>query len=371
MNWSYAVFLPASRVTGPILATEESIVRSAVTTNLKIEDQTNRILLILAVLLAVLLIIVIWLSWLLARMITRPVDQLRAGATALGQGDLSYRVDIRSGDEFEDLARSFNRMAGDLKENIEVLKITTAEKERYTKELEIAKEIQDSFLPETVPRLEGYGIAAANEPAMEIGGDLYDFIPAGKNREGFVIADVSGKGVSAALYMALSRTLLHASGEAEGDPSRAVRVANRLIAEDARSGMFITVFYGVLDAAERTFTYVNAGHNPPLLVRRDGTACWLGGAKGIALGVVPEVNITPASEELAPGDVLVLYTDGVTEAFNTADEFFGEERLAACIGEYRAGSAEEILAALLREIRAFTGAAPQSDDITVIVIRVL
>ena len=151
-----------------------------------------------------LLAVVIFLSWRLARIITRPVDALKAGAIALGAGDLDYRVDLKTGDEFEDLAVSFNTMAADLRTSIDNLRRTTAEKERYTKELEIAKEIQDTFLPESTPAIPGIGIAAATIPAMEIGGDFYDFIPAGEDRWGIVMADVSGKGISAALFMALS-----------------------------------------------------------------------------------------------------------------------------------------------------------------------
>lgn len=371
LNMSYAVSIPVNEVTAPIKDTAYQIGTATIETNQMIKNQTTRILHVLAVLFVIILIIVIILSWLLAGMITRPVDALREGASVLGRGDLSYRVDIRSGDEFEDLAGSFNRMAEDLRTNIENLKITTAEKERYSKEMEIAKEIQDSFLPESVPQLPGFGIAAANYPAMEIGGDLYDFIPTGRDRVGFVIADVSGKGVSAALYMALSRTLLHASGEAEPDASRALRNANRLISEDARSGMFITVFYGILNTASRSFTYVNGGHNPPLLVHGDGTASWLDQAKGIALGVVPDVSIEPVTFGLSPGDLLVLYTDGVTEAFNEKDEYFGEERLMEVVVRNRALSAGDLLTALLAEIRQFAGPAPQSDDITIIVLRVL
>ena len=371
LNMSYAISVPASGIGAPIKETGGKILKATVQTNQKIRDQTLGILHILALLFVVILVVVIILSWLLARMITRPVDALKEGAAILGSGDLSFRVSIKSGDEFEELAGSFNTMAGDLRTNIETLKKTTAEKERYSKEMEIAKEIQDSILPESVPQLPGYDVAAANYPAMEIGGDLYDFISVGPGREGFVIADVSGKGVSAALFMALSRTLLHVSSEGEADPSRAIRNANRLMAEDSRSGMFITVFYGVLSAHEHLFTYVNGGHNPPLLVKSDGTSCWLDLAKGIALGVVPDVSITPVTLPLTRGDVLVLYTDGVTEAFNEKDEYFGEERLMDCVTRNRALPAQALLSTLLSEIHTFTGTAPQSDDITLIVIRVL
>jgi len=369
LNWSFGVSMPESEILAPILITEAKIALETKETGARIAEQMDRVLSIFALLFCLLLLIVILLSWRLARIITRPVDTLKAGAVALGAGDLDYRVDLQTGDEFEDLAVSFNTMAADLRTSIDKLRRTTAEKERYTKELEIAKEIQDTFLPESVPAIPGIGIAAATIPAMEIGGDFYDFIPAGEGRWGIVMADVSGKGISAALFMALSRTLLHVSGGTASDPTAAVRQANQWIYEDGRSSMFVTVFYGVLDPAAMQFSYVNAGHNPPLLVREAGGEELLG-SRGIALGVVPEVSIASTTLDLRPGDLLVLYTDGVTEAFNDLNEAFGEERLSAFLLANRALPARAVLDELVAEIRRFAGGAAQSDDITLVVVKV-
>ena len=369
LNWSFAVSLPETEILAPIQKTEAKIARETEETGARIEEQTEGVLLIFALLFCLLLAVVIFLSWRLARIITRPVDALKAGAVALGAGDLGYRVDLKTGDEFEDLAVSFNTMAQDLRTSIDNLRRTTAEKERYTKELEIAKEIQDTFLPESTPVIPGFGIAAVTIPAMEIGGDFYDFIPAGENRWGITMADVSGKGISAALFMALSRTLLHVSGGTASDPAAAVRQANRWIYEDGRSSMFVTVFYGVLDPAAMQFSYVNAGHNPPVLVRGDGVQ-ELSGSRGIALGVVPEVSIASTTLDLRHGDILILYTDGVTEAFNDQNEAYGEERLREYVLSSRAQPARAVLDGLVAEIRRFAGAAAQSDDITLVVVKV-
>jgi phosphoserine phosphatase RsbU/P len=369
LNWSFAVSMPESEILAPVQKTGEKIALETEEAGARIAEQTDRVLAVFAFLFFLLLAIVIFLSWRLARIITRPVDALKAGATELGSGNLGYRVDLKTGDEFEDLAVSFNTMAADLRTSIDNLRRTTAEKERYTKELEIAKEIQDTFLPESTPAIPGIGIAAATIPAMEIGGDFYDFIPAGKDRWGIAMADVSGKGISAALFMALSRTLLHVSGSTAGDPTAAIRQANRWIYEDGRSSMFVTVFYGVLDAAAMQFSYVNAGHNPPLLVR-DGGVQELGNSRGIALGVVPDVSVAATTLDLRPGDILVLYTDGITEAFNDLDEAFGEERLRDYVQAGRAMPARDILDGLVAEIRRFAGGAAQSDDITLVVVKV-
>ena len=369
LNWSFGVSMPEKEILAPVLKTESKISLETKQTGIRIAEQTDRVLAIFSFLFFLLLAVVICLSWMLSRTITRPVDALKAGAVALGAGDLDYRVDLKTGDEFEDLAVSFNTMAEDLRVSIDNLRRTTAEKERYTKELEIAKEIQDTFLPESTPAIPGIGIAAATIPAMEIGGDFYDFIPAGKGRWGIVMADVSGKGISAALFMALSRTLLHVSGGTASDPTDAIRQANQWIYEDGRSSMFVTVFYGVLDPAVMQFSYVNAGHNPPLLVREDRVQ-ELCKSRGIALGVVPDVPIAATTIDLRHGDILILYTDGVTEAFNGQNEAFGEERLKDFVLANRAKPAAAVLESLVAEIRRFAGGAAQSDDITLVVVRV-
>jgi sigma-B regulation protein RsbU (phosphoserine phosphatase) len=261
-------------------------------------------------------------------------------------------------------------MAADLQQNIDTLQRTTAEKERYKKEMEIAKEIQVTILPESMPVIPGFEIGATTIPAMEIGGDLYDFIPVTGDRWGFVIADVSGKGVSAALYMALCRTLIRVCCTEQDNPHDVIRKANRLIYEDGRSSMFITVFYGVLDPKKMTLSYVNAGHNPPLLVRGDPPRAEILEGHGIALGVVDDVSIPLSFIPLEQGDLIVLYTDGVTEAFNAQNEYFGEDRLVASLCRNRSRPVQEIMAALLEDIRIFCGTAPQSDDITLILVRV-
>jgi len=370
MNWSFAVSLPVSEITAPIKPTRDRITSAALDTSGRINDQTDRVRDIFVVLILALIVVVALLAFFLARIITRPVEALKKGALALGRGDLDYRVRLDTRDEFEDLGRSFNRMAGDLKQNIEDLRRTTAEKERYTKELEIAKEIQLSFLPESIPKIPGYDLAAVTIPAMEIGGDLYDFIELERGHWGLVIADVSGKSVSAALYMALCRTLLHAAGSEHPDPTPAVQWVNRMLFDDGRSGMFITVFYGVLDPVRGTVAYVNAGHNPPLVLRKNDEKARFLECGEIALGVIPEVRAVSHAVTLEPGDILLMYTDGITEAFNEEDADFSEERLVAFLEKNRSLPSRELLDGLLAEIRSFRGNAPQSDDITMMVLRV-
>jgi phosphoserine phosphatase RsbU/P len=247
--------------------------------------------------------------------------------------------------------------------------------ERKNTELAIAAEIQQSFLPDTISQMEGYDIAASSIMAKEVGGDFFDVIPLevvplGKGQMGIMIADVSGKGIPAALFMALSRIVVRVNAIWYGSrPAAAIRDANAIISHDAKSGMFVTLFYGFLDAATRTLIYVNAGHNPPIHFHTsDGTLTELP-ATGIAMGALPDAAYTQESVQLAPGDVLVLYTDGITEAENAQLDMFGVERLEETILASRGLSANELAQVILDAVRSFTGDHPQSDDITLMIIR--
>lgn len=237
------------------------------------------------------------------------------------------------------------------------------------KELDVAREIQKSFLPECCPVVPGYQLSAYWKSARRVGGDFYDFMPLANGNLGIVVADVADKGVPAALFMALSRTLVRATAMGGRTPADALRRTNELILSDARSDLFVTAFYGVLDPRRATFTYANAGHNPPIWLRaRSGRAYYLN-LPGIALGVIPEVNLREETIALGPGDVLALYTDGVTEALNDRDEELGVPRLEQVIRENVSRSADEIVAAIQQAVDAFTGDVQPFDDVTLVILK--
>ena len=244
-----------------------------------------------------------------------------------------------------------------------------AELERKRQELKIAYEIQRSFLPDAIPLLRDFELAALNLPAKEVGGDFYDFIPLSEDKLSLTIADVSGKGVPAALFMALSRTVVRANARGNSDVAEVIRDANSMITADSKAGMFVTLFYALVDSKKKSLTYVNAGHNPPLLFRETSSDLILLQAKGIALGVIEEVELEEVEIGLKSGDILVLYTDGVTEAINAACEEFGQERLMRVIKENRTLSAHDILEHIRAEVVAFAGEQPQFDDITLMVLK--
>jgi phosphoserine phosphatase RsbU/P len=241
----------------------------------------------------------------------------------------------------------------------------TLEKEKT--EMEIARNIQQSFLPKNGPSVNGFDIYALNVPAKEVGGDFYDFIDLGNGRSGLVIADVSGKGVPGAIYMALSRTVLRATSSQASGPAQAVAEANRLIAETSESGMFVTLFYAVLDHSSGCLTYANAGHNPPLLLRKEVFTELEG--EGIALGATDDAVSEEKALPLKSGDIVLFYTDGVTEANDPSGEQYGEERLRAILAKLSASPAQLIVEGIKEDVIDFAKGAAQYDDITLMALK--
>lgn len=243
------------------------------------------------------------------------------------------------------------------------------ERQKIMQELDIARNIQQSLLPSTTPIVQGADVTAFSLPAKQVGGDFYDFIPIADNTLGLVIADVSGKGVPAALFMALSRALMRANSLNDPRVAHAVRQTNRLIMEWASSGLFVTLFYAIMDTVTRTMHYVSAGHNPPFLYRHRTGEIEKLEADGIALGVMEDIELEEKEITLETGDVVVLYTDGVTEATNLQEQDFGEDRLMEFLTTHHELSAQELIAQIQQRVLAFTGEAPQFDDITLMVVK--
>lgn len=255
--------------------------------------------------------------------------------------------------------------------NLRTERETRAELEARKAELRIAAEIQQTFLPAKISVPEGYEIAAISIPAREIGGDFYDVIALGGGRTGIAVADVSGKGVPAALFMALSRTVLRAAAVWHKDADETLNDANQVIARDAETGMFVTIFYAVLDPVRNTLEYVNAGHNPPLFLAATAEAPVPLMPTGIAAGALEESRYSQACRPLEPGDLLVMYTDGVTEATDGSNEMYGEERLVSCVLANRSKPAEEVMAAVQGDLMEFCAGEAQFDDITILVLKVV
>jgi serine phosphatase RsbU (regulator of sigma subunit)/class 3 adenylate cyclase len=240
---------------------------------------------------------------------------------------------------------------------------------QMTRELKKARQVQGSLLPEKPPEIPGWGLEVLLEPAHETSGDFYDFLLLPENNLGIVIADVTDKGTSAALYMALSRSLWRTFAiNHPTEPEQTMAETNRRILADTHGGLFITLFYGILNPQNGNFIYCNAGHHPALLVRANDSSVEELEHTGMPLGVFDDATWSRGSVEIKAGDALVLYTDGVTDAQNMAEEFFGLERLEEAVKKYHTKPAKELHELLLKEVSDWVGDAPQFDDITLMVI---
>ncbi len=290
---------------------------------------------------------------------TRPLGALRVYRA--GDGMAYSKEDCT-------LLELFASQAAIVIENADLIQ-TRVRQSQLENELQNARRVQRQLIPFEPPRLRGYQIAALWHPAKQVSGDYYDFIPLADGRVAFVIADVSGKGLDAAMFMANTRATLRASAVAGDDPATIIARANHTLAQDSLGGMFVTMFFGILDPSNGSFTYVNAGHNPPLFWRAAARTLDTLEIGDRALAITNDFVYRPHRLTLNLRDLLLLYTDGVNEATNAADAQFGMERLENTIRQNASASARQIIRQLDQRVRAFTGAFPQSDDITVVALR--
>lgn len=311
----------------------------------------------------------------LARSITGSVHELFAGTQRVRLGDFTRKIDISARDQLGELAESFNSMTA----SIENLLIEQAEKKRLEEELRIAHEIQMSLLPQGPLGFKGLSVTTTCVPAREVGGDYFDVLPLDDHRVGVLIADVSGKGTSAALYMAEMKGLMLSLSRIHSSPRELLIEANRIIAEHLNSRSFITMIYAIIDMRARTLTYARAGHTPLLclpgasapsrelrLLAPDGMVLGLNLDKGEMFERLLQEETLPIYE----GDLFLLFTDGISEAMNAADDCFGETRLGDIVREHAHLPSDQLRERILREIAAFVGDAPQHDDMTMILLRV-
>ncbi len=243
------------------------------------------------------------------------------------------------------------------------------DRERLEREFQLARDIQKTFLPDRLPSPAGWNLDSRWQPARQVGGDFYDLIKLSGGRMGLVIADVSDKGLPAALYMTVTRTLIRAAVKGEASPAKALMRVNELLLADTQNGMFITAFYAILALKTGQLIYANAGHNLPLLLRRGAEKVERLAKGGMALGALEHIRLQDHSLALEPGDGLLLYTDGVTEAFAPDGDLYGEERLMQVVAATRNSSASALLDAVEASLKDFRKGEPQSDDVTLVAVR--
>jgi len=308
----------------------------------------------------------------IARAIIRPLQMLTAATDQVASGNFDVALPtVRSNDEVGILTRDFQAMQASLKEYIKNLTETTAAKERIQSELKVATNIQASLLPRIFPPFPDhpeFDIYASMVPAKEVGGDFYDFFFIDEKNLCFLIADVSDKGVPAALYMMVAKTLLKTEGQRLGEPDKMLNSVNRILASDNETCMFTTVFCAILDITTGDVRFANAGHNPPLIIDSAGVR-YLSLKPGLMLGAMTETVYATERFTLEKEGILFLYTDGVTEAKSPEDELYGEEQLLKALQAVPQEGLANLIHCISSEVAHHAGGAPQSDDITMLAIR--
>ena len=335
-------------------------------------NETLNHYLLMTVLVTVLIVIIFMGMFLLIiqHTVTHPIHELKKGAEILSGGDLNHRLNISTGDEIEGLSKAFNIMAIDLDEYMTNLTRVTAEKERIGAELDVATHIQASMLPNIFPAFperQEFDIYAAMDPAKEVGGDFYDFFMVDDRHIAIVVADVSGKGVPAALFMVIGKTLIKDHTQLNRSLSDVFTEVNNLLCESNSEGLFITAFEGVLNLETGEFNYVNAGHEMPFIYRREKGQYEAYKMKpGFVLAGMEDMKFRGGSITLNVGDKIFQYTDGVTEATDKDNGLYGMERLERILNTCQTDSPKETLDKVRRDIDTFVGDAPQFDDLTML-----
>jgi sigma-B regulation protein RsbU (phosphoserine phosphatase) len=309
--------------------------------------------------------------------INKPIKKLIEDVARIALGNLDAQIKIQSNDELGQLAKTFNKMKADLKKSIEENVLDREEKKRINTELTVANEIQTSMLPCVFPAFpdrDEFDLYASMLPARNVGGDFYDFFFIDKDNLALVIADVSGKGVPAALFMAISKILIKYSSTGSAglgkNPQEVFRSVNNKLCEGNEAGMFVTAFMGVYNIPTGRFTYVNAGHNPPFLKKGSSLYKNIETTPCYVLAFMENTDYKQEEIILEDGDILYLYTDGVTEAMNNEKTLFGDKRLLDTLNNCNAETAMDIVLAVKNELNKFSDGAEQADDITMLALKI-
>ncbi len=323
------------------------------------------------ILLAILVLIVL-ISINVSKRITQPIEALNDGAQKVGKGNLDYTIQVKTGDELEQLANRFNEMSTNLQRYIDDLENITKQKERIESELNIASRIQLDMLPmifPPFPDIQSIDIFASMSAAKQVGGDFYDFFLINPNKLCFVIGDVSGKGIPASLFMVISKTLIKSEAIRDISPAEVLYNVNNSLNEGNDEMMFVTVLLCMIDLTTGEVNFANGGHNPPVLMKEERGVDFVQLNKSKILGVFPDFPFSNQKLMLAPGETLFLYTDGVTEAMNPDNHQYSEKQLQQTLSGLQGLSVEKIEVEVQETIKDFVKDAEQSDDITMLIVR--
>lgn len=332
--------------------------------------------LIIGIICGVLIVAIFAYYLFINRQVVIPIKKLNTAASELvsNMEDLdSFSIDIRTGDEIEALSKAFNQMTVELSEYIKNLSEVTAEKERIGAELKVATQIQASMLPcifPPFPERKEFDIYATMEPAKEVGGDFYDFFLIDDDHLALVIADVSGKGVPAALFMVIAKTLIKNQAQTGKSPKEILEIVNNQLCENNEASMFVTAWIGIYEISTHTLKAANAGHENPLLKKQGQPFELIHDRHGFVLAGMQDMKYREYEIKLNTGDIIFVYTDGVTEATDEQSNLYGSQRMIDALNVNCQQEPQNLLKALRSDISAFVGKAPQFDDITMLIFRV-
>lgn len=363
--WAYGKWERSQPLAVVVVPYDRVVAQAAAAENF-MNDEFKGVATFVSILFIVVFIAAIITAMISARTLTKPISQLAAGANKLSEGNFEAKVDIRTGDELQDLGNVFNSMGPKL-----------LAEQKMRRSLEIAREIQQRLLPQSNPTLDGFDIAGASIYCDETGGDYYDFIDLSEKKAGalgLAVGDITGHGIQAALLMATARGILRSHAIDHFDKlDKLMEDINEHLVADTDAAHFLTLFYAILDPENATIKCVSAGHDPAFwLCKESGNFRELGEASGIMLGVLEEVTYDDTEPvKLMSGDVILIGTDGIWEARNPDRQLFEKDRLQEIIRANAHKSAMEIINAVNKTLAEYRGGTPQEDDITMIVIKVL
>lgn len=368
-DWLMVTVLDYDLMMAPVRSVAESVSGTGAKMQQVITTETQKVMLIFLVIILVLLVLVFVTATRLSKSITKPVAILADGAKQIGSGNLDYEFANPGTDEMGMLAATFNGMTVRLKEYMGEVAKAAAEKQRLESELDLARSIQLGMLPKQID-CPGYELTGMMLPAKEVGGDFYDFFRVGEDKLCLVVADVSGKGVGAALFMTVAKMVIKTAAQTNHVAvDELLSIANNLLCQDNPADLFVTAYIGIMNIETGEIAYACAGHNPPVILHADGTAEFIPVKPKLPLAGMEGMKYPSQQTQLLEGETFVLYTDGVTEATNKENELYGDARLLNAVKNLQGSPIQEVIKGVKADVDIFVAEAPQFDDITLVAVR--
>ncbi len=371
LGWSFVTVMDVNEVIAPAKESQNAILQLTWEVSEKQDGAIRKMILTFVLAATVTVLLISSLSAAYTRKITDPIRKLTEDVAKIDGGNLDYRIELTTGDEVEDLGNAFNHMSAQIQQYIKNLSAAMTEKERIRTEIQVASRLQADMLPDAAGAFadrKEFSLYATMTPAKGVGGDFYDFFLLDEDHLVLVMADVSGKGVPAALFMVVSRTLLRSCLKKDVSLSRALWEVNNSLCENNTNSMFVTAWVGVLTVSTGMLVFVNAGHCRPLIKAKDGSCDYETGGKGFVLAGMEDTDYAENRIRLKKGDRLLLYTDGVTEATDPDDELYGEERLKEFVSALPDLDGKEFLFQIWTDVNRFQKDREQFDDITMLTV---